>query len=75
MSKHKIDVDEMKKAERDPTTLSDVEDALRQVMSHPASPAQKSENREPTKPEIQKRWKLERGVFRDLRILLHKSQN
>ena len=60
MTKHKININEFKKSERDPTPLSEVEDALRQVMSHPAKPAKKSENREPTKQEIEKRWKLDR---------------
>ena len=44
--------------ERDPATLSDMETAMRQVLEHPAKPVATSENREPTKAELNKRWKL-----------------
>ncbi len=44
----------------DPATLPDVEDAMRQIMAHPAKPKSKSENREPTVDELNQRWKLRR---------------
>ena len=46
--------------ERDEATRADVEAAMRQVMEHPAKPKAGSENREPTKAEINQRWKLTR---------------
>ncbi len=46
--------------ERDDATMADMEAAMRQVMAHPANPAAKSENREPTKAELSQRWKLTR---------------
>ena len=60
MKKHDINVPEFTKSKRDDASISDVEDAMRQLMSRPSKPRKKSENREPTKQEIQKRWKLER---------------
>ena len=38
--------------------MSDFEGAFRQVLSHPDSPQTKSENREPTKKELNQKWKL-----------------
>ena len=49
-----------RETERDPATLSDVEAVMRQVMKHPARPAAKSENREPTNEELNRKWKLTR---------------
>jgi len=49
-----------RETERDPAALADVEAAMRQVMKHPAKPAAKSENREPTTDELNRRWKLTR---------------
>lgn len=46
--------------ERDPVALPDVEAVMRQVMKHPARPAAKSENREPTNEELNRKWKLTR---------------
>ena len=46
--------------ERDDATMADMEAAMRQVMAHPARPVAKSENREPTKEELNQRWKLTR---------------
>lgn len=40
--------------------VRDVERAVRQVMVHPAKPAAKSENREPTLAELNQGWKLTR---------------
>ena len=60
MTKHRIDVDEFKKTERNSTTLPELEGVLDNIMKHPAKPIKKSENREPRKNEIQNCWKLKR---------------
>lgn len=44
--------------ERDTVARDDVEAAMRQVLNHPAKPEKGSENREPTKAEINQRWKM-----------------
>ena len=46
--------------ERDAVTLQDLEDAVGQVLLAPAHGLPKSENREPTKEELNQRWKLSR---------------
>ena len=46
--------------ERDPVTLQDLEDAVSQVLLAPAAGLPKSENREPTRDELNQRWKLTR---------------
>ena len=46
--------------ERDPITLEDLEDAVGQVLLAPADGLPKSENREPTREELNQRWKLTR---------------
>ena len=56
----KIDPAAFAETERDPATQADLESAVRQVMEHPAKPAAKSENREPTQAELNQRWKLRR---------------
>ncbi|MCY4673285.1 MAG: hypothetical protein OXD43_05890 [Bacteroidetes bacterium] len=60
MKKSKINVLEIAKTERASITMPEFEDAMRQMMSHPDEPKMKSENREPTMQELEKRWKLER---------------
>ncbi len=60
VTKHKIDVDEFKKTERESTTLPELEGVFDSIMKRPAKPKERSENREPTKKEIQKLWKLKR---------------
>ncbi|MDE0281914.1 MAG: hypothetical protein OXN16_12685 [Gammaproteobacteria bacterium] len=35
MSKNKINLDEIAKAERDPVTMEELEDAMRTVLKHP----------------------------------------
>lgn len=60
MKKHDIDIPQFKKTKREPATLSDIEDAFKQIVSNPSKPKKKSENREPTKQELEKRWKLKR---------------
>ena len=44
--------------DRDPATMKDLEDAMRQLVESP--PGTKSENREPTKKELEQRYKLVR---------------
>lgn len=44
--------------ERDPVTLEDLEDAVSEVLLAPADDRPKSENREPTKEELNQRWKM-----------------
>ena len=46
--------------EREPVTRGDVEAALRQVVAHPAKPESKSENREPSREELNRRFKMSR---------------
>ncbi len=60
MTKHKINVKEFEKTERDSVSLAEFENTLRGVMLHSARPKKKSENREPTRKEIKKRWKISR---------------
>ena len=44
--------------ERDPATMTDLEDAMRQLVKSPSKT--KSENREPTRKELEQRFKLVR---------------
>ncbi len=60
MKKSKINMKKIAMVERKDITMSDLEGAMRQVLSHPDEPKKKSENREPTKQELEKRWKLGR---------------
>jgi len=60
VKKHKINIDEIKKAKRDPISTTEFESAMRQIMAHSSKPKKKSENREPTREEISRRWKLSR---------------
>jgi len=48
------------KTPRSAVTMRDVERAVGQVLRHPDRPVTKSENREPTKAELNRRWKLTR---------------
>ena len=50
---------EIDKAERDEVTREDFKDAMRSVLLAPRGKA-KAENREPTKEELETRWKLRR---------------
>ncbi|MDE2672471.1 MAG: hypothetical protein OXI04_08025 [Bacteroidota bacterium] len=59
MKKSKINVQEFEKTERREVSMSDLEGAFRQVLSHPDKPKTKSENREPTMKELQQKWKLD----------------
>ena len=56
--KPKINVQEFEKTERLEASMSDFEGAFRQVLSHPDKPETKSENREPSKEELNRKWKL-----------------
>ena len=49
---------ELDPKDRDPATIKDLEDAMRQLVNSP--PATKSENREPTRKELEQRYKLVR---------------
>ena len=40
--------------------MNDFEAAFNQIMSHPAKPEKMSENREPTREDLNKKWKLGR---------------
>ncbi len=51
--------DEIDKVERDPVARKDLEDALKQVLTAPRGDV-RSENREPTRKELGRRWKLRR---------------
>ena len=52
--------DEHDKTERRETSKRDLEDALKQVLIAPAENRPRSENREPTKEELTKRYRLDR---------------
>ncbi|MXW86612.1 MAG: hypothetical protein F4103_13215 [Boseongicola sp. SB0673_bin_14] len=56
----KIDLDAFAETERDPVTRDEFESAMGQMISHPAKPATRSENREPTREELSRRWKFSR---------------
>lgn len=49
---------ELDSKDRDPTTMTDLEDAMRQLVKSPTKT--KSENREPTRKELEQRFKLVR---------------
>ena len=55
-----IDPAAFAETERDPVTRTDVETALRQVMTHAAKPQDGSENREPMRKELSQRYRLKR---------------
>ncbi|MXY18284.1 MAG: hypothetical protein F4Y57_15190 [Acidobacteria bacterium] len=63
MKKSKVNVKEFDKTERRDVSMSDLEDVFRQVLSHSDKPKTKSENREPSKEELNRKWKL--GQARD----------
>ena len=46
--------------ERDEVTREDLENALKQVLLSPAESRPRSENREPTREELSRRYRLER---------------
>lgn len=48
------------KTEREPVTRAEFEEALKQILASDAPERPTSENREPTKAELEKRWKLVR---------------
>ena len=54
-SKPKIDP-----ADRDPANLDDMETVMRHLLEMPADSRPKSENREPTKKELEERYKIVR---------------
>ena len=51
---------EMGAVERDDVTREDLEDALKQVLLAPLESRPRSENREPTREELNRRVRLER---------------
>ena len=55
MNRREIDA-----VERDPVTREDLEDALAQVLLAPMEDRPRSENREPTREELNRRVRLER---------------
>lgn len=59
-ARSQINRDAFAETERDPVSRSEVESAVRQVLGHPAKPEKRSENREPSKAEINQRWKMRR---------------
>ena len=52
--------DEFDKTEREPVSRKDFEAALRQILASDEPERPHSENREPSKAELEQRWKLER---------------
>ena len=50
---------EFDKIERDPVTHEELDEVMRQVLTAPM-PDTKSENREPTREELNQKWKLVR---------------
>ncbi len=56
----KFSVRVFSETEREPIKRSDLEGALRQVMAHPARSSVGSENREPTREELSRGWKMSR---------------
>ena len=46
--------------ERNPVTVQDLEDAVSEVLLTPVEDRPKSENRTPTREELDRRWKLTR---------------
>ena len=61
MINHKINPLQFANSKRDPATLDDLETVFRQLMENPATPEEKSQNREPTQAELRERWKLKRS--------------
>ena len=61
MKKSKTNVKEFEKTERREVTMADFEGAFRQVFSHSDKPKTKSENREPSKEELNRKWKLSKA--------------
>ena len=61
MKKSKINIKEFEKTECGEVSMSDFEGAFRHVLSHPDKPKTKSENREPTREELNRKWKLGRA--------------
>ena len=47
-------------ADRDPAKLDDIETVMRHLLETPADSRPKSENREPTKKELEERYKIVR---------------
>jgi len=58
--KSTINIKEFEKTDREDISIADFEAAFSQILSHPAKPEKKSENREPTRKELNKKWKLGR---------------
>ena len=48
------------KTEREPVSRQNFKDAMRQILATEEHKRPRSENREPSKDELRKRWKLER---------------
>lgn len=55
-----INIEEFNKTERDSVTRKEFEDFAQSIVSHPFRPQNTSENREPTKAELEQRFKLTR---------------
>ena len=51
---------EIDAVERDEVTREDLEDALKQVLLTPMESRPRSENREPSREELRRRYRLER---------------
>jgi len=54
----KTNIKEFEKTEREDISMDDLEGAFRQILSHAGKPETKSENREPTREELNRKWKL-----------------
>ncbi len=57
MKKNKFNKKEFDKAEREPVSEEELDEAMRQIFTAPVSDT-KSENREPTREELNQKWKL-----------------
>ena len=56
----KVDPTAFAETEREPVTRRDFEAVVRQAMAHSAKPEKRSENREPTREELSRKFKISR---------------
>ncbi len=59
MKKSRFNKKEFDKTEREPASEQDLDDSMQQILVAPVSDS-KSENREPTRKELNEKWKLVR---------------
>lgn len=56
----KFDPKVFAETKRDPVTHDELDAVMRQMMTQPARPKTRSENREPSREELAQRWKFSR---------------